>query len=36
MENNFNYSKREEEIYNDWEEKAILNQVWIKLKKVIV
>ena len=36
MENNFNYSKREDEIYKNWEEKVTLSQVWIKQKKVTV
>ena len=33
MENNFNYSKREEEIYNDWEEKGYFKPSMDKTKE---
>ncbi len=33
MENNFNYSKREEEIYNNWEEKGYFKPSMDKTKE---
>ena len=32
----YNPKDFEEKLYNEWEKKDILNQLWIKIKKAIV